>query len=77
MAKSFTAKKIARINNIRPAVNKEGIMTAMEVSCEVNYGEFGRVQTVDILPLLGNADQANAQVMLNRTKAGLEAYFLT
>ena len=48
----LTPKNIHRINSITFDTNKEGNLTAINVTAEVNFGTEGRDISMDILPKL-------------------------
>jgi len=52
MAKTLEAKSIAGINNVAPVVDKNGKLEKLVISCDINYGDVGVSETVDILPHL-------------------------
>ena len=72
MSKTFIAKNIASIQNIAFNVNEAGKITAIAVTCEVNFGEMGLSQAVDIWPSLTAAQKMAAQSFYNRLKAILK-----
>ena len=76
MAKTFTAKNIASINQIRFEVNAQGNLTKIEVNCEVNYGKMGLPETVDLLPQLTNTQKEVAKSFYNSLKTKLDAIIL-
>ena len=69
MPKTFIAKNIASIQNIAFSIDDAGKVTAINVACEVNFGEMGLSQTVDIWPGLTAAQRTAAQSFNNRLKA--------
>jgi hypothetical protein len=77
MAKAFTAKNIASIGEVRFEVDRDGNLTKLEVTCEVNYGTFGVTETVDILPHLKSPDKVGkAEALYKAIKRELEKYYL-
>ena len=69
MSKTFIAKNIANISNIAFNVDEAGKVTAINVACEINFGEMGLSQTVDIWPSLTLAQKTAAQGFHNALKA--------
>ena len=69
MPKTFVAKNIANISNVAFSVDEAGKITAIAVTCEVNFGEMGLSQTVDICPSLTAAQKTAAQDFHNALKA--------
>ena len=76
MAKTLTAKNIASINSIRFEVDKVGNLAKVEVSCEVNYGTMGMMETVDLLPLLTASQKKAAKSFYDALKDKLEEAIL-
>ena len=69
MPKNFRARNIASIQNIAFSIDDAGKVTAINVACEVNFGEMGLSQTVDIWPSLTLAQKTAAQGFHNALKA--------
>ena len=69
MPKTFSAKNIASIQNIAFSLDDADKVTAINVACDVNFGEMGLSQTVDIWPGLTAAQKTAAQSFHNRLKA--------
>ena len=69
MPKTLIAKNIAGIQNIAFSIDDAGKVTAINVACEVNFGEMGLSQTVDIWPSLTFAQKTAAQGFHNGLKA--------
>ena len=69
MPKTFVAKNIANISDIAFSIDDAGKVTAIKVACEVNFGEMGLSQTVDIWPGLTAAQKTAAQSFHNALKA--------
>ena len=69
MPKTFIAKNIASIQNIAFSIDDAGKVTAIKVACEVNFGEMGLSQKVDIWPSLTLAQKIAAQGFHNGLKA--------
>ena len=69
MPKTFIAKNIAGIQNIAFSIDDAGKITAIAVTCEVNFGEMGLSQAVDIWPSLTAAQKTAAQGFHNALKA--------
>jgi hypothetical protein len=76
MVKTLTAKNIASIGSIRFEVDASGNLTKVEVNCEINYGELGMTQTIDLLPQLTSAQKQVAQSFYNNLKSKLEMIIL-
>jgi hypothetical protein len=77
MAKTFTAKNIASIGEVRFEVDKDDNLTKLEVTCEVNYGTFGMTETVNILPHLKSPDEVGkAEALYKAIKRELEKIYL-
>ena len=72
MAKTLVAKNIAGINNVVFSIGSVGKITAISVGCEVNFGEMGLSQTVDIWADLTVAQKIVAQNFYARLKAIVE-----
>jgi len=56
MAKTYTAQKIMNIGPIFFLV-EDGVLKELNVTVEVNYGELGLTETIDILPYLTTPDE--------------------
>ena len=69
MPKTFNARNIANISNVAFNVDEAGKITAIGVTCEVNFGEMGLFQMVDIWSSLTAAQKMGAQSFYNRLKA--------
>ena len=69
MPKTFVAKNIANISNVAFSVDEAGKITAIAVTCEVNFGEMGLSQTVDVWPGFTAAQKMAAQSFYDRLKA--------
>ena len=69
MSKTFIAKNIAGIQNIAFSIDDAGKVTAIDVACEVNFGEIGLYLTVDIWSSLTLAQKTAAQGFHNALKA--------
>ena len=76
MPKTFVAKNIANISNIAFSIDDAGKVTAINVACDVNFGEMGLSQTVDIWPSLTAAQKMDAQSFYDRLKAILKKEFI-
>jgi hypothetical protein len=77
MAKTLTAKNIANIGEVRFSVDKNGNLTKLEVTCEVNYGIMGMTETLDILPHLTSPDEiGKAKALYKAIKRELERIYL-
>ena len=76
MPKTFSAKNIANISNIAFSVDDAGKVTAINVACDVNFGEMGLSQTVDIWPGLTAAQKVAAQSFYKRLKTILKKKFI-
>jgi len=76
MPKTFSARNIAGISNVAFNVDEAGKITAIEVTCEVNFGEMGLFQMVDIWSSLTAAQKMGTQSFYNRLKAILKKEFI-
>ena len=76
MPKTFSAKNIANISNIAFNVDEAGKITAIAVICEVNFGEIGLSQTVDVWPSLTLMQKIAAQDFHNALKAIITKQFI-
>ena len=76
MSKTFIAKNIASIQNIAFSLDDAGKVTAINVACEINFGEMGLSQTVDVWPSLTAAQKMAAQSFYDRLKAILKKEFI-
>ena len=72
MPKTFVAKNVANISNIAFSIDDAGKVTAIKVACEINFGEMGLSQTVDVWPSLTAAQKMAAQSFYYRLKAILK-----
>lgn len=77
MPKTYVAKNIAAVNNINFVADAAGNLSAIKVSCEVNYGTFGQSEVVDMLPLLTATQAIRAKEFYQAIKAKLENIYLT
>ena len=76
MPKTFSAKNIASIQNIAFNVDEAGKVTAINVACDVNFGEMGLSQMVDVWSSLTAAQKMGVQSFYNRLKAILKKEFI-
>ena len=76
MPKTFIAKNIASIQNIAFNIDDGGKVTAINVACEINFGEMGLSQAVDVWPSLTAAQKMAAQSFYDRLKAILKKEFI-
>ena len=74
--KTFSARNIANIFNVAFNVDEAGKITTIEVTCEVNFGEMGLSQMVDVWSSLTTAQKMAAQSFYNRLKAILKKQFI-
>jgi hypothetical protein len=56
MPKILTARNISNLTNLR-FVTKDGVLTSVVATVEVNYGERGMVESVDVLSLMSVLEQ--------------------
>jgi len=56
MPKTYTAQRIMNIGPISFLV-EDGVLKQLNVTVEVNYGELGLTETIDILPYLTTPDE--------------------
>lgn len=66
MPKTYVAQKISNLSGVSFAADEEGKLTSIITVCEVNYGEMGQMETVDILPLLTDSEKQKAQVFYDK-----------
>jgi len=59
MPKIIVPQNIAAINSIRYEIDK-GEITSIKCDVEINYGKWGRNETIDLLPLLSESQKTNA-----------------
>ena len=76
MPKTFIAKNIASIQNIAFSIDDAGKVTAINVAGEVNFGEMGLSQMVDVWSSLTAAQKMDAQSFYDRLKAILKKEFI-
>ena len=76
MPKTFSAKNIASIQNIAFSIDDAGKVTAINVACDVNFGEMGLSQMVDVWSSLTAAQKMAAQSFYERVKAILKKEFI-
>jgi len=76
MPKTLIAKNIAGIQNIAFSIDDAGKVTAINVACDVNFGEMGLSLTVDIWPSLTLAQKTAAQGFHNALKAIITKQFI-
>ena len=72
MPKTLIAKNIASIQNIAFSIDDAGKVTAIKVACEINFGEMGLSQTVDVWSSLTAGQKMAGQNFYNRLKAILK-----
>lgn len=75
MPKTYTAQSITHINPIQ-VIRTEGVVTGLVVNCDVNYGELGMQQEVDIWEDLTPTQKTKVVSIYNFIKAKVEDYFL-
>lgn len=75
MPYEWTAQNIVSINPINFKV-EGGNVVGLEVSCEVNYGEFGMSHQIDVWQYLNPGQKQVAQNVYNFLKSGLEQLIL-
>ena len=76
MSKTFIARNIANISNLAFNVDEADKITAIEVTCEVNFGGMGLSQMVDVWSSLTAAQKMAAQSFYARLKAILKKEFI-
>ena len=76
MPKTFVVKNVANISNVAFSIDDAGKVTAINVACDVNFGEMGLSQMVDIWPSLTAAQKMAAQSFYARLKAILKKKFI-
>lgn len=77
MPKTFTAQNLRQIEGLSFKVDKQGRVTGLGATVEVNYGGFGRSETLDVFPRLSPTQQAAVQSLYEQISALLTAEFLT
>ena len=77
MPKTMIAKNIASIGNIAFSAGSDGKLTAITVTCELNFGEMGVSQMVDIWTDLTLSQKTVAQNFYDRLKTILGAKFIS
>jgi len=76
MPKSLTTQNIAEIGNIRFVVDDKGQLTSILVNCEINYGRFGVMEEIDLIPELTDNQKQAAQKFYDNLKSKLEKVIL-
>jgi len=76
MPKTLQAQSIANIGNVRFVVDGEGHLEELRVSCEVNYGQLGITEDVDIKPRLSSKEVRAAETLYQAIKKALENIYL-
>ena len=61
MGKTYKAQSLVSSLNMAIAVDGVGNVTAVKVSGEVNFGDMGREETLDIWPLITEAQKVHMQ----------------
>jgi hypothetical protein len=51
MPKILTARSLSNLNNLR-FVTADGLLTGVIATVEVNYGDRGMSESIDVLPLM-------------------------
>ena len=75
MPKQFTAQKVVSVNPLQ-FVREGNVLTAIIVTCEVNYGELGMTHQIDIWGDLTDAQKGRAQAVYNFIKDKAESIIL-
>ena len=75
MPKTLTPQNIAAINNLRFLLFADQV-AGIEVTCEVNYGTFGRSEVINLWPKLTSAQKTAVSQLYARIKTLLEAEFI-
>ncbi len=76
MGKTYTAQSVSRNHDWDYTVDDNYNITALVIRAEVNYGEMGRVESLDVWPLLNPGEKTVAQQAYNRVKQIYDAHFL-
>jgi len=76
MPKTLQAQSIANIGNVRFVIDGEGYLRELRVSCEVNYGQLGITEDVDIKPHLSSRGIKAAEALYQAIKKALESIYL-
>jgi len=56
MPKILTARSVSNLNNLR-FVTAAGVITGVVATVEVNYGDRGMSESIDVLPLMTMLEQ--------------------
>ena len=75
MVKILEAKNVHEISSLQ-WVWKDGALVKLMVNCEVNYGDRGCIEQVDILPSLKDTQVTTAKVLYNAIKNLVNTHFL-
>lgn len=75
MAKTLTAQNISSISSIEFQV-ESGVVTGLAIGAEVNYGELGLLQRLELWPSLTLAQRTAAQMFYNNLLGKAQAHFL-
>jgi len=77
MPKQVTAQSIPSIDSFQFVFDAEGNIAQLNVTFEVNYGEFGVFETIDILPHLKSPDEVKqAEALYKAVRRELERIYL-
>ena len=71
MPKTLTAKNIAALTNLS-FLSEGGKLTGLQATCEVNYGERGQTETIDLWPLLNTGQKLIAEQVYQTIMGKLE-----
>jgi len=71
MPKTFVAQNIVAINGLA-FQTKDDIVVGLIASCDVNYGELGLTQEIDLWSKLTKTQRNQAQSIYNAVKNKLE-----
>ena len=66
MVKTYTAQGVALNHDYDFSVDAQGNITGMVVKAEVNYGSMGRLETLNIWPLLNPGQKTAIQHAYNQ-----------
>ena len=77
MVKTITVQNIANIGDVSFVYDEAGKLKELNVGCEINYGTFGMMETVNILPHLTSPDEVGkANALYKAIKRELEKIYL-
>ncbi len=77
MAKTYTAQSVGKNHDWDFSVDEDGKITALTIKGEVNYGEMGKMESLDIWPALNATQKSRLQQAFDQAGQWFNNQFLS